>query len=44
MLKDNAFDWFNNYMWDRPKCGSIDLKQAFCKQYRIVQNDEQVYI
>ncbi len=44
MLRDNAFDWCNNYMCDHPKCRFVDLEQALCKQYRIVQNDEQVYI
>ncbi len=43
-LKDNAFDWCNNYVQDHPNYRSTNLEQAFCRHYRTMQNDEQVYL
>jgi hypothetical protein len=31
-------------MKDHPNCRFTELEQAFCRHYRIMQNDEQVYL
>ncbi len=36
--------WCNNYMGDYLDCTFVELQLAFCKRYRKVQNDEQVYL
>ncbi len=38
------FNQCNNYMGDYPKCIFAKLQLAFCKWFRPVQNDEQVYL
>ncbi len=43
-LRNNAFDWCNNYMRNNPNCRLIDLEQAFYRHYQTMQNDEQVYL
>jgi hypothetical protein len=43
-LRDNAFNWCNNYMWDNPNYKFANLEQALCRCYQKVQNDEQVYL
>jgi len=37
------FDWGNKNLGDYLDCIFIELQLAFCKRYRKVQNDEQVY-
>jgi hypothetical protein len=32
-LKDNASNWYNNYMRDFLNCRFVDLEQNFCRQY-----------
>jgi hypothetical protein len=34
VLKDNTFDWCNNYMRDNPNCRFVDLEQAFYRHYQ----------
>jgi hypothetical protein len=43
-LKDTMFDWCNNYMGDYPNRTFVKLQLVFCKRYKKVQNDEQVYL
>jgi hypothetical protein len=37
-------NWCNNYMGDYPDCTFAKLQLSFYKWFRIVQNDEQVYL
>jgi hypothetical protein len=37
-------NWCNNYIGDYLDCIFVKLQLAFCKRYRKVQNDEQVYL
>jgi hypothetical protein len=43
-LKDIMFDRCNNYLRDYLNCTFAELHLAFCKKYKKVQNDEQVYL
>ncbi len=43
-LKDNASYWCNNNMKNHPRYRFVDLEHVFCKQYKIVHNDEQMYL
>ncbi len=43
-LKDIMSDWCNNYMGVYPNCTFVELQLAFCKMYKKVQNDEQIYL
>jgi hypothetical protein len=43
-FRDIVFDWCNNYTGDYPNCTFAKLQLTFCKQFRTVQNDEQVYL
>jgi hypothetical protein len=43
-LRDTISDWCNNYMGDYLGCIFAKLQLTFYKQFRIVQNDEQVYL
>jgi len=43
-LNDIMFDWHNNYMGDYPDCTFAKLQLAFCKRYKKVHDDEQVYL
>jgi hypothetical protein len=39
-FKNNTFNWCNNYMRNNPNYRFVNLKQAFYRQYQIMQNDE----
>jgi hypothetical protein len=43
-LKDIVFDWCNNYMGDYLDCIFAKLQLVFCKKFKTLQNDEQVYL
>jgi hypothetical protein len=43
-LKDNIFEWGENYVQNHPNCIFEDLEQTFCKQFRTIKNDEEVYM
>jgi hypothetical protein len=43
-LKNTMFNWCNNYMGDYLKCIFVELHLIFYKQFRIIQNDEQIYL
>jgi hypothetical protein len=43
-LRDIVSNWCNNYMGDYLHCTFVELQLTFCKRYRKVQNDEQVYL
>jgi hypothetical protein len=43
-LIDIISDWCNNYMGDYLDCTFAKLQLAFCKWFKIVQSDEQVYL
>jgi hypothetical protein len=36
-LRDNTFNWCNNYMRNNPNYRFADLEQAFCRQYQIMK-------
>ncbi len=38
------FEWGENYVQDYPNCTFEKLEQAFCKRFRIMKNDEEVYM
>ncbi len=43
-LKDIVSYWCNNYMGDYPYYTFLELQLAFCKWFKTIQNDEQVYL
>jgi hypothetical protein len=43
-FRDNIFEWGENYIQDHPKCTFEELEHAFCKQFKIVKNNEEVYM
>jgi hypothetical protein len=44
-LRDTTLDQRNNYLRDYPNYYVfVDLEQAFYKWYRMVENDEDVYL
>ncbi len=43
-LKDNIYEWGENYVQDHPNCTFEELEQTFCKQFRTIKNDEKVYM
>jgi hypothetical protein len=43
-LRDNISEWGENYVQDHPNCIFEKLEQAFCKKFRIIKNDEEVYM
>jgi hypothetical protein len=43
-FRDNIFDWGENYVQNHPNYILKKLEQAFCKQFKIVNNDEVVYM
>ncbi len=43
-IEDNIFEWGENFVQDHPNCTFEELEQAFCKQFKIVKNDEEVYM
>jgi hypothetical protein len=44
ILRDNIFEWGENYVQDHPNCTFEELEQVFCKRFRIVKNDEEDYM
>jgi hypothetical protein len=43
-LKDNIFEWGENYVQDHPNCIFEELERTFCKQFKIIKNDDKVYV
>ncbi len=43
-LRDIVSNWCNNYMGDYPNCTFVELQLAFCKRFKTIQNDEQMYL
>jgi hypothetical protein len=43
-LRDTISNWCNNYLGDYPDCTFVELQLTFCKRYKKVQNDEQIYL
>jgi hypothetical protein len=43
-LKDNIFEWGENFIQDHPNCTFEKLEQAFCKRFIAVKNNEVVYM
>jgi hypothetical protein len=43
-LKDNIYEWGENYVQDHSNCTFKELEQAFCKQFKIVKNNEEAYM
>ncbi len=41
---DSIFEWGENYVQDHPNCTFEKLEQAFCKRFKIMKNDEEVYM
>jgi hypothetical protein len=44
ILRDNILEWGENYVQDHPNYTFEELKQAFCKRFKTVKNDEEVYM
>jgi hypothetical protein len=42
--KDNIFKWEGNYVQYHPNCTFEELEQAFCKRFKVVKNNEKVYM
>ncbi len=43
-LKDIIFEWGENCVQDHPNYTFEELEQAFCKQFKTIENDENIYI
>ncbi len=43
-LKDNIFEWGQNYVQDHPNYTFEESAQTFCKRFKIMKNDEEVYM
>jgi hypothetical protein len=43
-LKDNIFEWGENYVQDHLNCTFEELEQAFYKQFKTMKNEEEVYM
>jgi hypothetical protein len=43
-LRDNIFEWGKNYIQDHPNYTFEKLKQTFCKWFKTLKNDEEVYM
>jgi len=43
-LKDNISKWGGNYVQNHPHCTFEELKQTFCKRFKVVKNNEKVYM
>jgi hypothetical protein len=44
ILRDNIYEWDENYVQDHPNYTFEELEQTFCKLFIIVKNNEEVYI
>jgi hypothetical protein len=43
-LRDNIYKWGENYVQDHSNCTFEELEHIICKRFRIVKNDEKVYM
>ncbi len=43
-LKDNIFEWGKNYVQHHPNYTFKELEQAFCKRFKTMKNDDEVYM
>jgi hypothetical protein len=43
-FRDNIFEWGENYVQDHPNCTFEELEHAFCKRFKLVKNNEEVYM
>jgi len=43
-LKDSISKWGGNYVQDHPRCTFEELEQTFCKRFKVVKNNEKVYM
>jgi hypothetical protein len=43
-LRDNILEWGNFFVQDHPNYTFKELEQGFCKCFRIVKNDEKIYM
>jgi hypothetical protein len=43
-LRDNIFEWGENYVQDNPTYTFEELEQTFCKQFKTVKNYEEIYM
>jgi hypothetical protein len=44
IVQDNILEWGENFVQDHCNYTFDELEQAFCKHFRIVKNDEEVYM
>jgi len=44
ILKDNISGWGENYVQNHPNCTFQKLEQTFCKRFKMVKNNEEVYM
>jgi hypothetical protein len=43
-FRNNIFEWGENFVQDQPNWTFEKLEQTFCKQFKIMKNDEEVYM
>ncbi len=43
-LRGNIFEWGENSVQDHLNCNFEELEQTFCKWFKIVNNNEEVYM
>jgi hypothetical protein len=44
LLENSIFEWGENYVQNHPNCTFEQLEQAFCKWFKMVKNDKEVYM
>jgi hypothetical protein len=43
-FKDSISKWGENFVQDHPNCTFEELEQTFCKWFKIMKNDKEVYM
>jgi hypothetical protein len=43
-FKDNILKWGESYVQDHTNCTFEELEQAYCKRFKTMKNDEEVYM
>jgi hypothetical protein len=43
-IEDSVFEWGENYIQDHPNLHFEEWEQTFCKQFKIMKNNEEVYM
>jgi hypothetical protein len=44
LLENSIFEWGDNYVQNHPNYIFEQLEQTFCKRFKMVKNDKEVYM